>query len=104
MTHESGTLMERWLGKLAADDCYTCSDDARGEFRGVRRNRHAWAVCDPGALASGLHERATRLRHRPAVLRHLRHLVGEFGREFRAGEHLAGARRRLRPPSCEHSS
>jgi len=20
MTHESGTLMERWLGKLAADD------------------------------------------------------------------------------------
>jgi len=26
------------------------------------------------------------------VLRHLRHLVGEFGREFRAGEYRAGAR------------
>ena len=33
-------------------------------------------------MASRIYERAAHLRHRPTVLCHLRHLVGEFGREF----------------------
>ena len=49
--------------------------------------------CDPGALAFGLHERAAHLRHRPACASSSP-LVGEFGREFRAGEYRAGARQR----------
>jgi hypothetical protein len=41
---------------------------------------------------------------RQAVLRHLRHLVGQFRREFRAGKHRAGALRRLRPARRPHSA
>src|ERR1700691_5973065 len=42
----------------------------------VRLYRPTGPVCGAGALVSGLHERAARLRHRPAVLRSLRHVVG----------------------------
>ena len=59
--------------------------------------------CDPGALAFGLHERAAHLRHRPARASSSP-LVGEFGREFRAGEYRAGARQRLRAPLGAHSA
>ena len=70
--------------------------------RGIRRDRQARAVRGADQVASGLHERAAHLRHRPAVLCHLRHLVGEFRRDFRAGGDRAGARRRLRPPRRAH--
>jgi hypothetical protein len=46
----------------------------------VRRDRQARTVRCAGQVAPGLHERATYLRHRSAVLCHLGYLVGEFGR------------------------
>ena len=44
------------------------------------------------------------LRHRPAVLCPLRHLVGEFRRKLRAGRHRAGPRRWLCAPRGPHSA
>jgi hypothetical protein len=51
---------------------------------GIRRDRQARTVCGADQVASGLYECSAHLRHRPAVLCHLRNVVGEFGRDFRA--------------------
>jgi len=44
------------------------------------------------------------LRHRPTLLCYFRHLVGKLEREFRAGCHCAGPRRRLRAPRRAHAA
>ena len=64
-----------------------------------RSPARTWCWC----AGSRLHERAARLRHRPAVLRALRHLVGQFRHRFLAARNGAGARRRLRAPRRAHA-
>ena len=86
------------LNGLAAT--LTSASDA--ELANCRHPPRPHSGAAPCRTAGRTPRRSRALRHRPAVLCHLRHLVGQFRREFRTGEHRAGVLRRLRAPRRPH--